>query len=180
MRQGNIEDLTAELIRLPKRERLEIVRFLLFLDNRSIEAEDIDGVWEEEIAARVRAVDEGLAVGVDYDEAMRRIEQRFFIMKKVFLRQALDEFNDAIEYYEEKQAGLGLRFKDEVVRHVKWILENSLVPRLREGGYRRVNLRVFPYNIAYIVRENTLWILAIAHNHRKPEYWINRKNDISR
>ena len=77
MRQGNIEDLTAELIRLPKRERLEIVRFLLFLDNRSTESEDIDGAWEEEIAERVRAVDEGLAVGVDYDEAMRKIEQRF-------------------------------------------------------------------------------------------------------
>ena len=77
MRQGNIEDLTADLIRLPKRERLEIVRFLLFLDNRSTESEDIDGAWEEEIAEMVRAVDEGLAVGVDYDEAMRKIEQRF-------------------------------------------------------------------------------------------------------
>ncbi len=76
MRQ-NIEELTAELIRLPKRERLEIVRFLLFLDNRSIESDDIDVAWEEEIAERVLAVDEGSAVGIDYDEAMRKIEQRF-------------------------------------------------------------------------------------------------------
>ncbi len=99
-------------------------------------------------------------------------------MKKRFLRQALDEFIDAINYYEERQAGLGLRFKNEVDRHVKWILENPLVPRRRSGGYRRVNVKVFPYNIAYIIRGDTLWILAIAHNHRKPEHWIKRKNEI--
>jgi hypothetical protein len=46
------------------------------------------------------------------------------------------------------------------------------------GGYRRVNLRTFPYYIAYIVHENTLWILAVAHSHRKPEYWIERKQEI--
>jgi len=47
------------------------------------------------------------------------------------------------------------------------------------SGYRRVNLKTFPYYIAYIVREDTLWILAIAHSHSKPEYWILRKNEIS-
>ena len=28
--------------------------------------------------------------------------------------------------------------------------------------------------IAYIERQEVLWILAIAHSHRKPEYWIKR------
>ena len=75
--QGNIERLTTELIRLPKRERLELARFLLFLDNRSLDSEDIDSSWEKEIIDRVRAVDEGTAKGIDYDAAMREIEQRF-------------------------------------------------------------------------------------------------------
>ncbi len=100
-------------------------------------------------------------------------------MKKVILQQAFDELNDAIAYYEEQQSGLGLRLKDEVDLHVNWILNNSTVPRIRKGGYRRVNLKVFPYYIAYIIREDTLWILAIANGYRKPEYWINRKNEIS-
>lgn len=99
-------------------------------------------------------------------------------MKKKILQQALDELSDAIEYYEEQQAGLGLRLKDEVDQHVNWILDNSSVPRIREGGYRRVNLKIFPYYIAYITRQDTLWILAIAHGHRKPEYWIKRKNEL--
>ena len=87
--------------------------------------------------------------------------------------------NGAIVYYEEQQAGLGLRLKDEVDQHVNWILGNSSVPQIRKGGYRRVNLKVFPYYIAYIIREDTLWILAIAHAHRNPEYWVKRKIEIS-
>ena len=75
--QRNIEDLPTKLIRLPKRERLEIVRFLLFLDKRSLDSDDIDTAWEKEITDRVRAVDEGTAVVIDYDEAMQKIEKRF-------------------------------------------------------------------------------------------------------
>lgn len=73
----NIEDLTSELIRLPKRERLEIVRFLLFLDNRSLDSEDVDSAWEQEITDRISAVDNGTAIGIDYDQALKTIEKRF-------------------------------------------------------------------------------------------------------
>ncbi|MBF0202455.1 MAG: type II toxin-antitoxin system RelE/ParE family toxin [Desulfamplus sp.] len=99
-------------------------------------------------------------------------------MKKIILQQAFNELDDAISYYEDQQAGLGLRLMDEFDQHVRWILSNSDVPRIRRGGYRRVNLKTFPYYIAYIVREDTVWILAVAHGHRKPEYWIERKNEI--
>ena len=75
--QRNIENLTTELIRLSKKERLEIVRFLLFLDNRSLGSDDIDSAWEKEIADRVCAVDEGTAIGIDYDKAMQKIKKRF-------------------------------------------------------------------------------------------------------
>jgi len=77
--QRNIEKLTTELIGLPKRERLEIVRFLLFLDNRSSDPDDIDSAWEKEIADRICAVDEGTAIGIDYDKAIQKIEKRFAI-----------------------------------------------------------------------------------------------------
>ncbi len=75
--QRNIEELTTELIRLPKRERLEIVRFLLFLDNRSLDSDHVDSAWEKEITDRVRAVDEGTAIGINYDKAMQKIKERY-------------------------------------------------------------------------------------------------------
>jgi hypothetical protein len=75
--QRTIEDITAELIRLPKQDRLEIVRFLLFLDNQPSDADDVESAWEMEISDRVLAVEEGTATGIDYDEAMRKIDERF-------------------------------------------------------------------------------------------------------
>jgi len=96
-------------------------------------------------------------------------------MKIKILQQAFEELEDAVAYYEDQQSDLGLRLKDEVEQHIEWIINNPTVPRLRKGGYRRVNLNIFPYYIAYIIRKEKLWILAIANSHRKPEYWINRQ-----
>ncbi|MDA3790611.1 MAG: addiction module protein [Desulfobacula sp.] len=61
---------------MPKKERLEIARFILFLDNRSLEA-DVESAWESEIINRMCAVDEGTAVGIDFDKALKEIEKRF-------------------------------------------------------------------------------------------------------
>jgi hypothetical protein len=41
-----------------------------------------------------------------------------------------------------------------------------------------VNLKVFPHYVAYLQMGDTVWILAIAHGHREPEYWIDRKQNI--
>ena len=93
-----------------------------------------------------------------------------------FVEEAQREFLDAISYYEEARAGLGRRFKDEVDRSILWIAGHPELYRPRPGGYRRINLRVFPYYVPYIVREQTVWVLAVAHGNRRPLYWISRRN----
>lgn len=100
-------------------------------------------------------------------------------MKITFLREAELEFLDAIGYYEEERPGLGRRFKNEVDRSLLWVAARPEICSLRPGGYRRINLRIFPYYIPYITREANLWVLAVAHARRKPEYWIHRKKDIA-
>ena len=92
-----------------------------------------------------------------------------------FLDEARFEFLDAISYYEAQQAGLGRRLKVEVEQTLLWLIRHAEACRLRPGGYRRLNLRTFPYYIPYIIRGSTLWVLAVAHAHRKPEYWIQRE-----
>ena len=96
-----------------------------------------------------------------------------------FVEEAQRELLDAISYYEEARAGLGRRFKDQVDRSVLWIADHPDLYRLRPAGYRRINLRVFPYYISYIVREQTLWVLAVAHGSSKPLYWISRRNKVA-
>jgi len=100
-------------------------------------------------------------------------------VKIAFLQEAQSEFLDAISYYESSRPGLGKRFKKEVDRTVLWLADHPHLCRLRPGGYRRMNLRIFPYYIPYITRETTLWILAVAHGARNPAYWISRKTNIA-
>lgn len=61
-------------------------------------------------------------------------------MRIVVLPEAADEFEDAADYFDYQQPGLGQRYRDEVDRHVRWITEHPEAPRIRPGGYRRVNL----------------------------------------
>jgi plasmid stabilization system protein ParE len=99
-------------------------------------------------------------------------------MRIVVLPEAADEFDDATDYYEQQETGLGQRFRDEVDRHIRWIAAHAELARIRPGGYRRVNLKIFPYYVAFLLSENAIWVLAIAHGHRKPEYWIQRRLNI--
>src|SRR5512138_2320222 len=99
-------------------------------------------------------------------------------MKIILLPEAAAEFEDSVVYYEDKQSELGKKFRDEVDRHIRWIVEHVEIPRLRPGGYRRVNLKIFPHYIAYAEISWTVWVLAIAHAHREPEYWIDRKSSL--
>jgi hypothetical protein len=73
-----------------------------------------------------------------------------------FLPQARAELMDAVAYYEGELSSLGYRFWEEVDEHIIWIGKNHEVPRLRPGGYRRVNLKIFPYYISYIVRGSAI------------------------
>lgn len=94
------------------------------------------------------------------------------------IAEAEHELTEAISSYEEIEPGLGVRLKNEVRIAIAWIGEHPTLPRLRPHGYRRVNLRVFRYFIAYALSQDTIWILAIAHGHRRPEFWIERKAQI--
>ncbi|MBX3745226.1 MAG: hypothetical protein KF833_07930 [Verrucomicrobiae bacterium] len=56
-------------------------------------------------------------------------------MRIVVLPEAAHEFEDAADYYDEQEAGLGLRYRDEVDRHIRWIAMHpaGLTPRRSAG-----------------------------------------------
>jgi len=95
-------------------------------------------------------------------------------MTLITLLEAEIEFSESVTYYESKEAGLGIRFRDEAEAVVNWIVKNPEIPRLRPKGYRRVNFPVFQHYVAYIIRGDIIWIVAIVHAHRRPEFWLER------
>ena len=64
-----------------------------------------------------------------------------------FLEESEQELVEAVLWYESKEAGLGIRFRDEIAHVLDRIVEDPLLWRERSGGYRRVNCPVFPYYI---------------------------------
>jgi len=155
-----LETVTRDAALLPRDQRLALAKFLIELESSS-SAEGGEQAWDEEIRRRVIAVEEGQVEGIP-----------------ILLPEAANEFQDATSYYEKEEPGLGRRFRDEVDEHIKWIVKNWKVPRLRPGRYRRVNLKIFPFYLAYIHYEGALWVLAIAHSRREPEYWIDRQDAV--
>ena len=54
-------------------------------------------------------------------------------------------------------------------------MNHQLLWRERQGGFRRVNCPVFPYYVAYFIRDDTILIAAVAYESRHPDYWKSRK-----
>jgi len=97
-------------------------------------------------------------------------------MKIVFLSVAELELVSAIQYYEEKEVGLGLRFYAEIKSTLNRILTYPQAWRMLSLNTRRCRTKVFPYGVIYEIRTDEILIIAVAHLHRKPEYWKGRLN----
>ena len=94
----------------------------------------------------------------------------------VFDKLAKMEMEDACEYYEHEVYGLGNRFKQEIKMGMHRILEFPYAWPVEKGDIRRYICHRFPYKILYSIETDYIYIIAIAHCHRKPDYWIERTN----
>ena len=89
--------------------------------------------------------------------------------------EATDEATAGVQYYEQCELGMGTRFRTCLSDAYEEILLNPLLCRKRPGGFRRYNLPVFPYYIAFFVFRNRIYVAAVAHNSRHPDYWKGRE-----
>jgi len=95
-------------------------------------------------------------------------------MKYVFHPEAEEELVAAIDYYEDCEPGLGYDFAIEVHSTIENILSFPKAWPTLEDDIRRCQTRRFPYGIIYVINEDVLFILAVMHLHRDPEYWKDR------
>ena len=95
-------------------------------------------------------------------------------MQVKFLELAQLELYDAQDYYEKQQVDLGLTFKSVIHSSLKRIIEFPKVYAKIKLDVRRCVIHKFPYNILYSIEDNHILIIAIAHQHRQPDYWIDR------
>jgi plasmid stabilization system protein ParE len=96
-----------------------------------------------------------------------------------FGAEASAELSDASRWYEERAAGLGLAFVsavDATLRSIAaWPQAGAIVDGIPAGrDIRRAPIDRFPYHLAYLVTDDVLVVLAVAHDRRRPAYWTGR------
>jgi toxin ParE1/3/4 len=95
------------------------------------------------------------------------------------LAAAAEEAAEAAAWYENERPGLGAAFAREVDEALD-LLEQEIVPLTPvpggapARGVKRLMLKRFPY--AVIVREadTEVFVIAFAHQARRPGYWRER------
>ena len=96
-------------------------------------------------------------------------------MKYRFHPEAEAELNDAVDYYDACQEGLGLEFAREVHSAIENICDFPLAWAPLSQNTRRCLLRRFPYGVVYQLKAGEIVIIAIMQLNRKPDYWRKRK-----
>jgi len=91
-----------------------------------------------------------------------------------FHPEAEAEFREAIEYYEDRESGLGYDFSIEVFAAIQNIIRYPISWPVLEENVRRCLVSRFPYGIVYSIEQGEIFILAVMHLRRHPDSWKNR------
>lgn len=95
-------------------------------------------------------------------------------MKIEFLEAAQAELDEAFNWYEVQQKDLGVQFLTEFDAAIRRISAYPKAYALLANEVRRCLIKHFPYGILYGIDADTIVIIAVAHLHRKPNYWVAR------
>ena len=91
-----------------------------------------------------------------------------------FLEIAEIELDEAINWYGEQAPGLGDAFLIEVLSAADRIVRFPEAWHPLGEGIRRCRLGRFPYGLIYALDDGDILVLAVAHLHRRPDYWRDR------
>jgi toxin ParE1/3/4 len=89
---------------------------------------------------------------------------------------AEEELLNEIAYWELRAPGLGRRFYREVQRAENRIAKFPESGRQMSPDLRQLPLRAFPFSLIYSIEKDGLVILAVAHQRRRPGYWLRRSS----
>ena len=84
------------------------------------------------------------------------------------------ELEEAAAWYETQRTGLSAEFLDEFDKGIRLISEHPKAWKPVGRRVRQYRLNRFPYGIIYQLREDEIFVVAVAHLHRRPGYWRRR------
>ena len=95
-------------------------------------------------------------------------------MRFEFHKEALEEYRQGAQWYDNREPQLALRFVDEVESAIHRVLDTPTRWRMIDEDVRRCLTHVFPYAILYTIEPEFVLIVAVMHCGREPGYWKER------
>jgi len=96
--------------------------------------------------------------------------------KLIYAAEVYDDLQQNIDWYNEKQSGLGSRFFKAVKEQIYQIKKTPYGIAIRYEEVRCAKVKGFPYMIHFKVFPdiNTIKVMAVFSTHRDPKIWKER------
>ncbi len=90
--------------------------------------------------------------------------------------EAFEDIQKAVDYYNQKQEGLGKRFFITVDQHFDFLKKNYTSCAVRYDDIRCMKVKKFPYAIHYriVMQQKTVSIKAVFCTYQDPAKWEAR------
>ena len=87
--------------------------------------------------------------------------------------RALADIQQAINYYDSQQSGLGKKFEAAVDKHFLIISKNPFF-QIRYNGIRCLPIKKFPFLIHFVVDEkrNEVFVISVFHTSKNNTEWL--------
>ena len=95
-------------------------------------------------------------------------------MRVVLDPAAAAELREAAVFYEDCREGLGQEFLTSVEAALDAIARRPTLWRRLRGRFRRCLVHRFPYGVIYALDDDVVYVAAVMHLKRKPDYWEYR------
>ncbi|MEX0943669.1 MAG: type II toxin-antitoxin system RelE/ParE family toxin [Pseudomonadales bacterium] len=97
-------------------------------------------------------------------------------MKLEFHPDTVGDLNDAVEFYERQQIGLGSELREEIFRTIDRIVADPHFFRAVRSDIRRCLAHRFPFSVLFrVVDPDTIRVLVIRHHRQRPELGEERR-----
>ena len=97
------------------------------------------------------------------------------MMHVSFHPEAEADAEGAGNYYAARSLRAAAAFALDLDRAISLIVENPRQWPEHVYGTRRILFARFPYSVVYRLAGEAVQVLAVAHGHREPGYWVHRQ-----
>ncbi|HYE29800.1 MAG TPA: type II toxin-antitoxin system RelE/ParE family toxin [Methylomirabilota bacterium] len=88
--------------------------------------------------------------------------------------RAARDVEEASAFYEARDTEVAARFLQELNAVIERARLRPLLFRVVRANVRRALLRRFPYALLFVLKDELVVIIGVAHLSRMPTFWVNR------